>query len=692
MFLTFLFLSGFLSVLTQNILIREIFMIFYGNELTYGLVVSGWLLGVGLGSFIGRKLSDSLLYLAFLTLSIILPLSVFLVRLLPAILDYGPGEIMGPVPLLLETFILLLPVYMNFGFIFSLGLKKFSSFIGGGIKGITRPYILEAIGDLTGGIAFSYLFVAFISPIRNLFLVSALALIPVIILKGRRFIPLMLIFIMLFLSPLSEKLMKVGYNNLYSGFSIERLKETKYGRYIEIKREGENSLLFNGALSCTYPTYGLSEIIHIPLLLSPGKENDILYLGFPDPEAVKELLRYNSCTVVENDPFASQFLKENLDEESLEKLNLVRSDPRMFVERSKKKFDAIFLEVGDPLNLSTNRFYSLEFADELSKILDENGILTFSISSGEDYLNKTALDYNSLVYWTFSEEFEYYFLIPGYKLRFIFSQTPLRFEKNSIIDETNSMNLKFLDLHTIESYLPEDRIERLKGQLNTDFIGFNRDSHPRTFLLSLLLWIEKHSNLSGIFKNMLNLPPYILLFFLLLPIAFRETGFRVGLIGALAMGVGYICILTLQIIYGNVYHLVGLITGLFMLGVGLGTYLSERMSSRREMKLAFLIFGSIYFIILLITVFEKSIPWTLILIPTLNCIAGIVVGWVYPVATMILGKERKAEIAAPTVYAYDMVGGGISALFLSLFFFPIFGITPTILLFIGLCIVSYISQ
>ena len=86
-------------------------MIFYGNELSYGLVVSGWLLGVGIGSFIGRKLSTDLLYHAFLTLSIIFPLSVFLIRFLPALLGYGPGEIAGPLPLLLEAFILLLPVY-----------------------------------------------------------------------------------------------------------------------------------------------------------------------------------------------------------------------------------------------------------------------------------------------------------------------------------------------------------------------------------------------------------------------------------------------------------------------------------------------------------------------------------------------------------------------------------------------------
>ncbi len=666
-------------------------MIFYGNELTYGLVVSGWLLGVGLGSYIGRKLSHELFYIAFLTLSILLPISVFFIRILPALLGYGPGEITTPLPLFFEAFIILLPIYMNFGFIFSLGLKKFSYIIGGGLKGITRPYILQAVGDLLGGIAFSYLFVVFLSPIRNLFLISTLALIPVVVLKGKRFIPLMFIFLFLFVSPFSDKFMEIGYNKLYRGFELEKLNETRYGRYIEIKREEEHSLLFNGALTVTYPTPYLSEAIHIPLLLNTIRENNILYLGFPDPGEIEELSRYNSLTVVEVDPFLLEFLNENMNKKSLKKIKFIQSDPRLYVLNTEKNFDAIFLEIGDPLSLSTNRFYSLEFAHHLRRILNDNGILTFSISSGEDYLSKIVLDYNSIIFWTFKEEFKNYYLIPGYNLRFIFSQGPLKFDVNSIKDEINAMDFRYLDSYTLESHLQEMRIKRLKGQLESNFIGFNRDLQPRAFILALILWIEKHGNLPEIFKEILNLPPYILLVLIPLPFIFRKTGFRVSLIGALAMGCGYLCIITLQIIYGNIYHLIGLVTGLFMFGIGFGTYLSEKIEYHRDIKFAFIIFGLIYFIILLLSIMKISTLFVLILIPILNFLAGVVVGWVYPIATIMIGGKKKAEISAPAVYAYDMVGGGASALFLSFIFFPIFGIIPTIVIFILLCIAAYLS-
>jgi predicted membrane-bound spermidine synthase len=87
-----------------------------------------------------------------------------------------------------------------------------------------------------------------------------------------------------------------------------------------------------------------------------------------------------------------------------------------------------------------------------------------------------------------------------------------------------------------------------------------------------------------------------------------------------------------------------------------------------------------------------STIFALILLPILNFLAGIIVGWVYPIATIIIGGKRKAEISAPAVYAYDMIGGGASALFLSFIFFPIFGIIPTIVLFILLCIGAFLSK
>ena len=690
MFLFFLFLSGVLSVLSQNILIREIYMIFHGNELTYGLVVSFWLLGAGIGSFWGRRITEEKLYLPFLILALYLPVSIYLLRFLPGILGYKPGEIFSISLLLIETSLLLFPIYLNFGLIFALGQKKFSHLAKSELKGITRPYIFDSIGDLLGGIFFSYIFVSFFSPERKLLIVSILFILPVVILKGKKFIPLILIFAAVFLFPGLKNPIKKTYEKLYTGFSIENITETKYGRYMEIKKDEQSSLFSNGVLSYTYPDKITSEYIHIPLLFSPYREKEILYLGLPGPGLVKELSKYKNFTIVHADAKFQTILEEQIGKELSKKANFIATDPRLFLKKTSQKFDAVFLGIGDPLSILSNRFYSQEFSKLLSDKINNGGIVSFSISSGENYLNKTTLDYNSLIFWTYKLAFPHHFLIPGYNLRFIFSKSPLTYEERRVKNELKNLNLQHLDEYIIKSSLPVFRIKEVEKQLSNNFIGFNTDKRPRAFLLALLHYLEKHNQIFRFSKPFFNAPVFLIFLLLPIPIIFRKTAFRVSLIGAVSIGISYFCILNLQIIYGNVYHLVGLITGLFMFGVGTGTFLSERVKLKEKLKIPFMVLTTLSFFLLLITHIEKANFLFLILIPIISFISGATVGWTYTNAGNILKHKEGKDKTAPSVYALDLIGGSIGALLFSFFLLPVFGIVLTTLLLVGICLLGYL--
>ncbi len=665
-------------------------MIFQGNELTFGLVISFWLAGVGIGSLWGRKINEEKLYLPFLILALYLPISIYALRFLPGILGYEPGEFFSFSLLFMETSLLFLPIYLNFGLIFALGQKKFSRLSESELKGITRPYIFESLGDLLGGILFSYLFVSLFSPTKNILIVSAVFILPVVLLKSKKFIPVILIFLALFLFPGFENSIKKTYEKLYAGFKVDDIIETKYGRYMEISKDEQHSLFSNGVLSYTYPDITTSEFIHLPILLSPGKKENILYLGIASPEEISELSKYKNFTMVHPDVKLQKILQTNIDKELSKKINFIASDPRLFLKKTNKKFDAIFLGVGDPLSVSSNRFYSQEFCKLLSEKISNEGVISFSISSGEDYLNETILDYNSLIFWTYRFAFSYHFLIPGYNLRLVFSKTPLTYEEKRTKDELKNLNLQYLDEYIIISSLPIFRIREIENQLNNNFIGFNTDKKPRAFLLSLLIYLEKHGNKAKFLKSLFKTPVLLILLFLPIPIIFRKTGFRVSLIGALSIGISYCCILSLQIIYGNVYHLIGLITGLFMFGVGIGTYFSEKLKLQSKLKTPFLILGillSVQFIILQI---ESTLFFVFLLIPFISFVCGSVVGLTYTTAGMILENKKVKYSAAPSVYAFDLIGGSIGALLFSFIFLPVFGIIPTILLFTGICILAYL--
>jgi spermidine synthase len=667
-------------------------MIFHGNELTYGLVVSFWLLGAGIGSFWGRKVNEEKLYLPFLILSLYFPISIYLLRFLPGILNHKPGEILSISLLFIEISLLLFPIYLNFGLIFALGQKKFFRLAKSDLKGITRPYIVDSIGDLLGGIFFSYIFVSFLSPVRKLTLVSILFILPVVILKGKKFIALILLFLAILLLPGLRNSINKTYEKLYTGFTVENITETKYGRYMEIKKDEQSSLLSNGVLSYTYPDKITSEYIHIPLLLSPYREKEILYLGLPEPGLIKELSKYKNLTIVHPDAKFQKILEKQIGKELPKKINFIATDPILFLKKTDRTFDAVFLGIGDPLSISSNRFYSQEFSKLLSDKINNKGIVSFSISSGENYLNKTTLDYNSLIFWTYRLNFTNYFVIPGYNSRYVFSNAPLAYGEKRIKEELKNLNPQYLDEYIINSSLPAYRIKEFEKQLNNNYMGLNSDKKPRAFLLALLQYMEKHNKAIRFLKPLFNAPVFLIFLLLPVPIIFRKTGFRISLIGAISIGISYCCILSLQIMYGNVYHLVGLITGLFMFGVGAGTYITEKIKLQKNLKAPFLTLAILLLIQFLIIRVENPIFWAFLLIPFISFICGAVVGWTYTNAGMMLEEKEAKYSVAPSVYAFDLIGGSVGALLFSFLFLPVFGIIPTIFSFIGICLLAYLFE
>ena len=52
---TFLFLTGFVSILGQIVLLRELNIAFRGIELVYTLAFSVWLIGTALGVSVGKR-------------------------------------------------------------------------------------------------------------------------------------------------------------------------------------------------------------------------------------------------------------------------------------------------------------------------------------------------------------------------------------------------------------------------------------------------------------------------------------------------------------------------------------------------------------------------------------------------------------------------------------------------------------
>ncbi|HID93296.1 MAG TPA: spermine synthase, partial [bacterium (Candidatus Stahlbacteria)] len=126
-------LVGFTSVLTQTLLIRELVTVFYGNELTIGVMLAAWLAWGAVGSFVLGRFADRIKrrVASFagiqLFIALMLPLQFLLVRSVRLILGVAPGELIGPLPMIYSCVLILAPFCVLSGFQFALGAKIYAT-------------------------------------------------------------------------------------------------------------------------------------------------------------------------------------------------------------------------------------------------------------------------------------------------------------------------------------------------------------------------------------------------------------------------------------------------------------------------------------------------------------------------------------------------------------------------------------
>ena len=82
-----LLLAGFTDIVAQVVLIRELLVTFYGNELSIGIVLANWLILAAIGSSLLGRIADRVekrveIFASLqILISIFLPLSIYLTRI-----------------------------------------------------------------------------------------------------------------------------------------------------------------------------------------------------------------------------------------------------------------------------------------------------------------------------------------------------------------------------------------------------------------------------------------------------------------------------------------------------------------------------------------------------------------------------------------------------------------------------------
>ncbi|MCX5706186.1 MAG: hypothetical protein NTW13_00675, partial [Candidatus Omnitrophica bacterium] len=262
---------GLSGIVAQVVLLRELLVSFYGNELTIGVILANWILSEALGVFLIGKFIDKVRNKinVFIGLQVIfsfaLPVVLYLSRTFKTISGIPFGEGVALPLIFFASLIIILPVAFCHGALFSVCSSLTYS--------IGRMYIWETLGTITGGLILAYLFIPYLNSFQIIFFIAGLNLVIAINFISPKKIKylalLVLIFAGLFLNKIPDYLEKYSIEKQWRGLKVLDYKNSVYGNVCVTKNAREYTFFYNGIPVITTPfpdRQFVEELGNLPLL------------------------------------------------------------------------------------------------------------------------------------------------------------------------------------------------------------------------------------------------------------------------------------------------------------------------------------------------------------------------------------------------------------------------------------------
>ena len=723
------FTLGLTSMIGQIIIIRELVVVFYGNELSLGIILACWLFWVGFGSLALGRFVDSipfkerLLSHLQLALSIIIPLNIFFIRLIKSILKIQAGKIIGLAQIISASFVSLSIVCILLGITFILIAKIAAKDSNSPSKHVANIYLLEGLGASIGGLIYTFLLIKAYTPFQNALILGNLNLITSILFsRNIAQLAYLIIFSTTVIFNWPKHLDGFTRSLQVKPLKLIENKDSIYGNISVTKLGDQYSFYENGALMFTGGDISTSEeSTHYAMLEHPYPKK-ILLIGGGTGGAINQILKHKVERIdyVELDPLIIGLSQKYLPPITDDKVNIMRMDGRLFVKEAAiignlntpYKYDIVILNLPDPYTASLNRFYSLEFFKEVKNILGPRAIFSFGLLSSENYISPEHAVYLSCIYNTLKKEFLDVKILPGTTMTFIASNEPgmTTYDASTIIKRLKERDIrtKFVREYYIPFKLDPLRIKYVESAISKfKNTKINTDFKPVGYLYHAILWISFFDATRNLlpYLDMLNIGVFILIAFAFLIIALliqklTMATLKLPVLASLAItGMSQICfqviiILAFQFIYGYMYYQIGFILTSFMIGLTLGSFfitrIIERIEDERPLYIKTQVWLCIYPIILAITLMAVAkinqvkpgignmLQIAFVILPVM---AGFIGGFQFPLANKIWLKDSK-DIGKTTgrLYGIDLLGSCVGGLAAGAIFIPLLGILQTCLL------------
>jgi spermidine synthase len=540
-----LILIGFTAAIAQIVLLRELMVVFYGNESSLGLMLASWFFWTAAGSSLAGRLATRarqprrVMATIQVLIAAILPCTILAVRAAKGLLQTVPGEVLGPGAMLLTSFCVLGPLCILSGALFSVGSRVYQTAAGASAGESTGSvYLWEAVGSSGGGVVAGLILIRHLSSLDIAWLLALLNLMAACSLaisrrpRGRQatktdrlsylaaMAGLLGIAAALALSGWPRNLEAISQARFWRGQHLVATRNSVYGSLAVVGTEGSRSVYENGVVLFNVPDPpAAEEAVHYALLEHPSPHS-LLLIGGGINGSIAQTLRHPTLErvdYVELDPAILDLAREYFPNQWLAlqsdpRVHVHVTDGRLFLKTTQSTFDVVIVNLPEPQNAQLNRFYTVEFFREASRKLTPGGLLSFQLRSSENYISPELAQFLRSIHKSLLAVFPEVTAIPGETIHFFAAR-----QAGVLASGADELLARLAARHLETSYVSEyfipfrmtaDRMADIDTEIRPDPEGapstpLNRDFAPVAYYFDVALWSSQfNASYSRLFRAM----------------------------------------------------------------------------------------------------------------------------------------------------------------------------------------------
>jgi len=743
-----IFAYGLFSIAAQTLIFREFITSFESNDITIGIFFGCWFFWIALGALVvskSKRLAEllteniELVFLGYIPAFVLEVLLIIHIRRLAGIAPYT----LLPIPTaLLLALCVNIPVSFITGLLFPIACRWVKL---GTTQSVSRVYLLESLGSFIGGLG-TTLLLAFGASSIKIFLLLAIILSVAVLLslfvvwRPNRKILALVSLLVLFLGfavafsadkPVAGLVRSTKWSRLLPADTLAGSFQTAQAEYLYGIYQNQWIAVREGSVVEAVPDpTSAGRIIALTLSQNP-KASRILIIGsglglcrqflqlpqidrlvwaHPDNEYVSRVLKIVPQELSINDSRFEGF----------------SGDVRLMLEQRKEQFDLVIVNIPEAVSSVSNRYFTLDFFQQVKATLKPDGIIAVCVPAGENIMGTELVTIGASTKLTLSRVFSNLALAPGDTTWFIAS------DSNNITGDPGTLRERFASIPRagdvyppaglLSIYLPDRAAKAIDAYNNADLPAgqlLNRDSRPLANLYGLLLTAKqsdapqtllfKHLLLAGLPAFVVPIIIYVLLRLIFVltsgasvrPSAF-DSEFLIFSAGVVGIGVVIVLMFLYQTRFGSLYLYIGAVSSLYMAGLAAGAALINRLLVIRsrfanyiEMLLVTLvivqcaILTTIAFWPVLSIAEGPAESWSHLYFAAAFVLCGLCAGCYFPLSARMLA-DRGIEITpvASSVETADHFGAAAGGLLTSLALVPVLGTKLTLLVFILLILAN----